>query len=228
MIDDYKQQRVEEALTYSGVYRENTGINNLNEFNLSLGNFKYLDKFFGSIQKLHARDTDLVVFQQNKVSKVLYGKNLLSDSTGGGNIASIPEVLGTQISYAGEYGISDNPESFDYWGNNMFFTDLKRGAVIKLGIEGVIPISSLGMRDFFKDFSLDNALTQKIGAVDPFKEQYVITTNDVQLPCVFEVKPKPSKPFYNDAVVTKSSQDPFNVSSSSGKVCADIIASGRS
>jgi hypothetical protein len=50
VIEDYKQQRVEEAITYSGIYRENTGINNLNEFNLSLANFKYIDKFFGSIQ----------------------------------------------------------------------------------------------------------------------------------------------------------------------------------
>jgi len=217
VIDDYQQQRVEEAVTYSGVYRENTGINNLNEFNLSLGNFKYLDKFFGSIQKLHARDTDLVVFQQNKVSKVLYGKNLLSDSTGGGNVASIPQVLGTQISYAGEYGISDNPESFDYWGNNMFFSDLKRGVIIKLGIEGVVPISSLGMIDFFKDFSISGATTQKIGAVDPFKEQYVICTNDNELPCQFDVTVKPPKPFSN----------PFYVSSQVTVVCATITASGN-
>jgi len=217
VIDDYQQQRVKEAITYSGVYRENTGINNLNEFNLSLGNFKYLDRFFGSIQKLYARDTDLVVFQQNKVSKVLYGKNLLSDSAGGGNIASIPQVLGTQIAYAGEYGISDNPESFDYWGNNMFFTDLKRGAVIKLGIEGVIPISSLGMIDFFKDFSISGATTQKIGAVDPFKEQYVITTNDVELPCIFSVVIKGSLKLSN----------PFYVSSQAIVVCATITASGN-
>ena len=36
VIDDYQQQRAEEAITYSGVYRENTGINNLNEFNLKI------------------------------------------------------------------------------------------------------------------------------------------------------------------------------------------------
>lgn len=187
VIEDYKQQRVQEAITYSGIYRENTGINNLNEFNLSLANFKYLDKFFGSIQKLHARDTDLVTFQENKVSKILYGKNLLSDAVGGGTIASIPQVLGTQITFTGEYGISKNPESFATWGNDMYFTDSRRGAVMRLGNNGMFEISSLGMRDYFKDLFVSNGRTQKIGAIDPFKERYVLANNDTPVsPCIFK------------------------------------------
>jgi hypothetical protein len=73
-IENYEQEHVTNGLTYSGVFREDTGTNRLNEFNLSTANFKYLDRFFGSIQKLYARDTDLVVFQENKVSVSLYGK----------------------------------------------------------------------------------------------------------------------------------------------------------
>ena len=188
VIEDYKQQRVEEAITYSGIYRENTGINNLNEFNLSLANFKYLDKFFGSIQKLHARDTDIVAFQENKVSKILYGKNLLSDSVGGGAVASIPEVLGTQITYTGEYGISENPESFATWGNDMYFTDSRRGAVMRLGANGMFEISSQGMRNYFKELFITNSRTQHLGAIDPFKERYVLGTNNtLNPPCDFKV-----------------------------------------
>ncbi len=186
VIEEYKQQRVEEAITYSGIYRENTGINNLNEFNLSLANFKYIDKFFGSIQKLHARDTDLITFQENKVSKILYGKNLLSDSVGGGVVASIPEVLGTQVTFSGEYGISQNPESFATWGNSMYFTDSNRGAVMRLGNNGMFEISSQGMRDYFKDLFKDKGDTQKIGAIDPYKERYVLADNDeLVVPCDF-------------------------------------------
>jgi hypothetical protein len=44
-------------------------IKRLNEFNLSISNFKYLDRKFGSVQKLFARDTDLVVFQDDKYLK---------------------------------------------------------------------------------------------------------------------------------------------------------------
>ena len=175
-VEGYEQQTLVQALTYSGVYQQTTAINRLNEFNLSLGNFKYLDRFFGSIQKLHARDTDLIVFQENKVSKVLYGKNLISDSVGGGTIASIPEVLGTQIAYVGEYGISENPESFATWGNNMYFTDARRGAVMQLSEAGLFEISSNGMKNWFKNHL--NPQTLKLGMLDPYFEHYVVSNND--------------------------------------------------
>ena len=192
-IEGYEQQVLVQALTYSGVYQQTTAINRLNEFNLSLGNFKYLDLFFGSIEKLYSRDTDLVVLQENKVSKVLYGKNLLSDSVGGGTIASIPEVLGTQIAYVGEYGISNNPESFAIWGNNLFFTDVRRGAVLMLSESGISEISSQGMKNWFKtnltvnnqDYSYN---TQKIGIFDPYFEHYVLSSNDNRVDyCLFDV-----------------------------------------
>ena len=175
-IEGYKQETVVQALTYSGVYTQTTGINRLNEFNLSLGNFKYLDRFFGSIQKLYSRDTDLVVLQENKVSKVLYGKNLLSDSTGGGVVTSVPEVLGTQIAYIGEYGISLNPESFTIWGNDLFFTDARRGAVLALQPNGLFEISSQGMKNWFKA-NLDTN-TVKLGMFDPYFEHYVLAADN--------------------------------------------------
>ena len=186
-IEGYEQQTLVQALTYSGVYQQTTAINRLNEFNLSLGNFKYLDRFFGAIEKIYARDTDLVVLQENKISKVLYGKNLLSDSTGGGVIASIPEVLGTQIAYVGEYGISNNPESFAIWGNNLYFTDARRGAVLQLAENGLFEVSSNGMKNWFKA-NLDPS-KQKLGMFDPYFEHYVLAINNDQNVqyCIFEV-----------------------------------------
>tara|TARA_R110000822_G_scaffold226347_2_gene359144 strand:+ start:4206 stop:10139 length:5934 start_codon:yes stop_codon:yes gene_type:complete len=181
-IEDYSEEHLPASLTYSGVFTEYTNVNNLNEFNLSLANFKDVNKEYGPIQKLYSRDTDLVLFQEDKVSRVLFGKNLLSDSVGGGSVASIPQVLGTQITYTGEYGISENPESFASWGNNMYFTDAKRGAVLQLGLNGIFEISNLGMNDYFKDLFRDNLTTQKIGAMDPFKEQYVLSSNNTPAP----------------------------------------------
>lgn len=175
-IEGYEEQTVVQALTYSGIYTQTSAINRLNEFNLSLGNFKYLDRFFGSIQKLYSRDTDLVVLQENKISKVLYGKNLLSDSTGGGVVTSIPEVLGTQIAYTGEYGISLNPESFTRWGNNLYFTDARRGATVALQPDGLFEISSQGMKNWFKA-NLDTN-TVKLGMFDPYFEHYVLAVDN--------------------------------------------------
>jgi hypothetical protein len=119
----------------------------------------------------------------------LYGKNLLSDSVGGGTVASIPEVLGTQVTYTGEYGIAKEPESFATWGNDMYFTDSNRGAVMRLGANGMFEISSQGMRDYFKDL-FQGEKTQKIGAIDPFKNRYVLTSNDeLSVPCFFSYEP---------------------------------------
>jgi hypothetical protein len=189
-IENYEQERVPHGLTYSGVFRQDTGTNRLNEFNLSTANFKYVDRFFGSIQKLYARDTNLIVFQEDKISTVLYGKNLLSDSTGGGAIASIPEVLGTQISFVGEYGISLNPESFATWGNDMFFTDARRGVVLTISGNDLGEISIQGMKDWFRDLFISGTNKQKIGVLDPYSQMYVLTSNDVtSSPCQLSISP---------------------------------------
>jgi hypothetical protein len=209
-VEGYEQQTLVQALTYSGVYQQTTAINRLNEFNLSLGNFKYLDRFFGAIEKIYARDTDLVVLQENKISKVLYGKNLLSDSTGGGVVASVPEVLGTQIAYVGEYGISNNPESFAIWGNNLYFTDARRGAVLQLAENGLFEISSNGMKNWFKA-NLDPE-TQKLGMFDPYFEHYVLANNDQDVQyCIFDVSPQ----VRNFTMSAQTNQLAFNITSNS-------------
>lgn len=180
-VDGYEQKVSRNAICYSGIYGENTGINALNEFNLSIANFKYLDGEFGSIQKLHARDTDIVVFQENKVSSVLYGKNLLSDAVGGGQIVSIPEVLGTQVAFPGEYGISKNPESFAMWGGDIFFTDSNRGAVLQMTGEQIVEISANGMKDYFIDMMQNYGDTQKIGCYDPHNHLYTLSSNNISI-----------------------------------------------
>lgn len=184
-IENYRQIRNEASICYSGIYQYNTALNRLNEFNLSISNFKYLDRDFGSIQKLYARDTDLIVFQENKVSNVLYGKNVMFDSIGGGQVVSIPEVLGTQIPMTGEWGISRNPESFAKTGDQMYFTDARRGVVLRLSNQQIDEISSYGLNDYFRDLMKDNPTTQKIGAYDPFDNMYVLSTNNQSVvPCV--------------------------------------------
>ena len=188
------------------------GVNRLNEFNLSLANFKYLDKEFGSIQKLHARDTDLIVFQENKVSQVKYGKNLLYDAVGGSQVASIPEVLGTQISYPGEYGISKNPESFSVWGDNLYFTDSRRGAVLNMQGDQIVDISSNGMKRYFKDLMSSYSDTQKLGGYDPLNDMYILSSNDRSvIPCDLTIDSELIKLPNN---TNGASYNLFNISSS--------------
>ena len=188
---DYQQMFRFADLTYSGVFNDESNVNKLNEFNLGLLNFKPLEESFGPVQKLDARETDILTLQEDKISYVLAGKNLLSDSAGGGQVASVPEVLGTQIARIEEYGISHNPESYAKWGPNKFFTDAKRGAVIQLrGSSGqneqLQVISQAGMRSWFRDLFLNSFNTQKLGGYDPYMNEFVLSANQEQLPIPIE------------------------------------------
>lgn len=175
-IEKFKQVRRYSDLTYSEKYNENNNLNGINEFNLSRANYKEdIDKKYGYIQRLYSRDTDLIVFQEDKVSKVLYGKDVLMNADGTSNITSIENVLGQQVTFKGEYGISRNPESFAYDGYNIYFTDAKRGAVMRLGNNGLQEISNNGLRQFFKDNFKDSIDNDKIGMIDPYQDQYVLS-----------------------------------------------------
>ncbi len=169
-------------LTYSGVFNDESNVNKLNEFNLGLANFSPLEDSFGPIRKLYARRTDILTLQEDKISYVPVGKDLLTDASGGGTLVSVPNVLGVQISRDEEYGISNNPESFAVWGFDKYFVDAKRGAVIRLrggaaGMEELTVISEQGMRGWFRDFFIDSLGTQKLGGYDPYMNEFVLAKN---------------------------------------------------
>lgn len=190
-VEGYKAARKFADITYSEPYNENTNINGLNEFNLSLANFKEdIDKRYGSIQKLFNRDTNLLVFQENKVSYVLFGKDLLVNADGTSNITSTESVLGQQVPYTGEWGISRNPESFAFDGFNIYFTDAKNGSVMRLGTNGLTEISNHGMRRWFKDQFRDAIDDKKYGAFDPYHDQYVLSVTNPDFTLTFDEKPK--------------------------------------
>ena len=194
LVEDYRQSHRKFDITYSGIYNDETNLNRLNEFNLGLANFKSLEESFGALNKLYARETDVLALQEDKISYVLAGKNLLSDAAGGDVLTSVPEVLGTQVARIEDYGISDNTESFAAYGYDKFFADAKRGALIHLkgasgSSEQLIVISDAGMRSWFRDLFKDNFNTQKLGAYDPYMNEYVLSNNDIQLPSVEECIP---------------------------------------
>jgi hypothetical protein len=174
-------------ITYSGVYNDESNINKFNEFNLGLLNYKPLEDAFGPIYILDGRQTDVLAIQEDRVSYVLTGKNLLSDSTGGGALTSVPEVLGTQIARTEKYGISMNPESYVNWGYNRYFTDAKRGAVIEIlgnsyTNDTLKVISENGMRTWFRDTFIDTLNNQKVGGYDPYMNEYVLSINEREIP----------------------------------------------
>ena len=185
--EEYKEAHRFADITYSGVYNDESNVNRLNEFNLGLLNFKALEETYGDVEILYARETDVLTLQEDKISYVLAGKNLLSDSTGGGVVTSVPEVLGQQIARIEDYGISNHPESFAAFGEDKFFSDAKRNVIIKLTgssaqDETLTVISNEGMRSWFRDLFAEASPTQKLGGYDPYMHEYVFTSNTIIKP----------------------------------------------
>jgi hypothetical protein len=127
----------------------------------------------GSIQKLFARDGDLLALCENKCFRILANKDALFNADGNANITSNKNVLGQAVPFSGEFGISKNPESFCSHGFRSYFTDKNNGVVLRLSRDGLTEISAKGMQDFFSD-SLKGS-TSLIGSYDKSKNSYNLT-----------------------------------------------------
>jgi hypothetical protein len=225
---DFKKADRFAGLTYSGTYNEETNINKLNEFNLGLVNFKDLEVSYGSIEILSARETDILVLQEDKISYVLAGKNLLSSAAAGGAITNTAEVLGSQIARVEEFGISHNPESFVTYGFDKYFTDAKRNVVLKLTGNGpkeqLQIVSEIGMRSFFRDMFTTGFQTQKLGGFDPYMNEFVLSSNNLAIPVA--VVPVSCGSNLSRQNVTDASSYTLNLGNSQGSVVFDFNVSG--
>lgn len=177
-VENYMQNNRANSLTYSNVYDQTTRYNGLNEFNLSTANYKDLDDSDGSIQNIIERTGDLLTFQENKISKILYNKSVLFTGSGSGSVSQSTEVLGQQIPYLGEYGCTFSPQSVVKWGGRVYAADPRRGAILRLSQDGITEISSEGMRDWFKDNTQPRLNRQIIGGYDPFNGQYIVSIKE--------------------------------------------------
>ena len=172
-LDTYGQERRESGMIYSGIYNSTSGVNRLNEFNMAESITKDLNPMYGSIQAIKTRDTNVVVFCEDKVFKVLANKNALYNANGSSNVAASNTVLGDAIGMVGDYGISKNPESLVMDNFRMYFTDRQRGKVLRLSQDGLTPISDVGMKSFFRDeFKPSKGAINLIGSFDTIKGEY--------------------------------------------------------
>ena len=171
--DEYKMRTRGNAMIYSGIFNAKTKVNNTNQFPIGKDITKAVDITNGSIQKLYAEDTNLNIFQENKVSSALIDKDAIFTAEGSPLKTTSNVVIGQIVPYLGKYGISKNPESFAFFGGRKYFADKSRGVILRLSRDGVTPISVYGMKDYFRD-NLKNT-TKIYGMYDDQKEKYVIS-----------------------------------------------------
>jgi len=166
------------ALIYSGIFNSRTGINQTNVFSVGKDITKALNPANGTIQKLYAEDTNLIVFQENKVSRALIDKDAIYSAEGGGTVTSSTLVIGQIVPYSGEFGISRNPESFAVYGYRKYFADRDRNAVLRLSGDGITEISNNGMYDYFRDqfntIDVGDLKGRLTGGWDIYTKQYTL------------------------------------------------------
>jgi len=174
--DNTRQQHRFNSIIYSDIFNSRTGINRTNVFSVSDNITKSADPANGSIQKLYAEDTNLILLQEDKVSRALIDKDAIYSAEGNAAVTSSTQVVGQIVPYAGNYGISTNPESFAVYGYRKYFTDRKRNVVLRLSMDGLTEISSYGMKDFFRDElgSLNNS-DNIIGGWDIHSKNYTVS-----------------------------------------------------
>jgi hypothetical protein len=171
---NYRKEDRTSGLIYSGLYNSNTGVNRLNEFNMSQKITKDLNPAYGSIQALKTRDLDLVTFLEDRVLKILANKDAVFNADGNPQLTATDRVLGQAIPFVGDYGISKNPESLASDQYRLYFTDSQRGAVLRLSRDGLTPISNVGMKTWFRN-NISSAPDRLFGNFDKVKGEYNLT-----------------------------------------------------
>ena len=175
--EPYEEEHRSTGLIFSQIFNSASSTNNLNQFIQAENITKDVNPEYGSIQKLHTRDTDLITLCENKSMKILAKKDALFNADGSTNLTSNAAVLGQTITFQGEFGIATNPESFAEFGFRMYYTDANRGAVLRLSGDGITDISDYGMHSFFSDNLPVN--DRILGSWDVAKRNYNITLNSL-------------------------------------------------
>lgn len=168
------------SLIHSGIFNSRTGINQTNQFSVGEDITRTIDPANGSIQKLYAEDTNLIIFQESKVSKSLIDKDAIYSAEGNATVTTRPLVIGQNVAFAGEYGISTDPRSFAVNGYRKYFTDRDQNVVCRLSMDGITVISDYGMTDYFRDAlsgagPTTNISTNIVGGWDAHNKQYVLS-----------------------------------------------------
>jgi hypothetical protein len=179
--DDNAQQHRFNSMIYSGLFNSRTGVNNTNQFPTGQDITRSLDPTNGSIQKLYSENTNMTVFQESKVSQALIDKDAVYSADGQPMTTSGAQVIGQIQAYAGNYGISTNPESFAVYGYRKYFADRNQNAILRLSQDGITEISAYGMTDYFRDnLTSIGSAGKLIGMWDMHNKQYVLSMQPVE------------------------------------------------
>ena len=177
--DETRAANKASGLIYSGVYNSRTGINNTNQFSVAQDITRSADPRNGSIQKIYAEETNLTIFQEQKVSRALIEKDAIYSAEGNPITTSGAQIIGQIQAYTGEFGIGKDPGGFAVYGFQKYFTDRSKNAVLRLSNDGITEISNYGMKSYFTKELSTLGSGKIIGGYDGVSKSYILSTQQV-------------------------------------------------
>jgi hypothetical protein len=146
---DFKRVVREANIVYSEPFLPETNLNGLSRVYDS--SFRQYERKYRGIQLLKNKNRNLTVFQELKTGMLMINQQVARDSNGGTFVLQTDDVLNPMTYYEKESGIGKNPESYAEDRGNMYYVDVLRGEIIRLGQDGMNVISDRGMHNYFKD-----------------------------------------------------------------------------
>lgn len=187
LIEEYGQVHRLVDFIHSEPYIEGANVNGINVFNTATGNFKELDKQYGSVQKLVSRENDIVVLKELKASVVPFQKEFIYNTDGSSNLGVSDKIFGQERTYAGSNGIGKHPESYAENDYQIYYANPEQGVITRLSMDGTTPIVN-GMQDFFRDILRTQPNAKMLGGYDAYTKQYTFSIGNeperlLQLAC---------------------------------------------
>lgn len=180
-IETPEQQQIKRtsSVTYSEPFVLDSSRLNLSSFNPALFPFKDYSPQKGSVQYLDDMSESMLILQEKGCALVPISRTLIQ-SASDGQLVTSQEVLGKEVYFAGDYGVSRNPESVVRRFGKVFFCDLESGKVIELSQGAINTISDNKMESHFEtrfaNYLNTGALVQIPCGIDPENDEYIVTT----------------------------------------------------
>ena len=158
-----------------------TNMNNSNRFYAA--NMDEYDRQKGDIVRLKVRGSQMRVFQKRGCGVVGILQNMLFNADGSGNLSQSNQLVNNINYYQGDYGIGGLATSLVSSSNTDYFVDPIRGYQVRLGGDGMTPISALYKAQYYMTSLASRYATlnagilggyaKVLGAYDFNEEEYI-------------------------------------------------------
>lgn len=168
------------TITYSEPYVLDSQVLSLSSFNLGQANFVDFSPVYGAIQYIVDGGDSITILQERKCSVAPINRNLIEYISGGAGVTVSTNFIGSQSFYAGDYGVGKHPESVVNNFGRVYFADANTGKVIRLGPDGITPISEEGVDAYIQGklgsaVKLGDSNFKFVAAFDPERSEYILS-----------------------------------------------------